>query len=701
MPIRLSHDGLTETESRDHLLWFTAEVDWPIEQVCLELEVGSPTELTPLEWAVLRILDDFAGAMPAMQEVVEELGVGDEIFLRETLARLLEEGAVEQFAAEAVELASCRLTVQGQEWLRHGRLKGPLERPGVLFHLDAVTGEHLPIPPDDCLPAPRVNLFPADSLPSRTTTLGLDRVRGLCQAQGEIFHQNDSRILSATVREALGSVVWLPVQLSMWVHRSGRLALAAEPGTPGRGKWPLENLATVINVLAPSTTDLVEPMQTPMSAASWRTHVCTLIAPDRVAESACRFIDQADREILVHSGLLELPGVQEAIDRAASRGVRCYLHAAGDSQLQWFDHANAGPGFVWSPAGSESHAAVTLIIDGTRGLRFDWVAFAKTGGGDSVLRIASTLQSAVVPGLRKSTAASLVDGLDESDPRQLFVKFALTADLELWSRRNRELASAGSRVENLETLVQWARWGQSVLPHEAPPGGWFAQALESWWSSCEQSFSTSPGTWEAFLPFGIDLIPPTEVVNRLSRLVKTAATTVDSAPLERLLALGVLVVRHWPGFEPVAQCAAFRKTLRACLANGNADLPLAAAEATRLLSGMSLSQAQREQCARWLWEALPPVTDLETLCTWLEASEAMLAERPPAFQRRAVRALRAISPAIDSAQAQHHSQVRELTALWTRLQLPKRELEQVVPPAGAGKVSPGTGKNVITSARNS
>lgn len=623
--------------------------------------------------------------MPPMQEVVEELGVGGEIFLRETLARLLEEGAVEQFAAGAVELASCRLTIQGQEWLRHGRLKGPLELPGVLFHLDAVTGEHLPIPPDDCLPAPRVTLFPADSLPSRTTTLGLDRVRGLCQAQGEIFHHNDSRILSATVRDALGSIAWLPVQLSVGFHRSGKLALTAEPGTPGRGKWLLENLTTVMSVLAPSTTNLVGPMQTPMSAASWRTHVGTLIAPDRVAESACRLIDQAGQEILAHSGLLELPGVQKTIDRAASRGVRCHLHAAGESQLRWFDQANAGPGFVWSPAGNESLVAVALIIDSARGLRFDWVAFAKTSGGNSVLRIASTLQAAAVPSLRESIVASLADGLNESDSRQLFVKFALTADLELWSRRNRELASAGSGVEDVKALVQWARWGQSVLPQKAPPGGWFAQALESWWSSCEQSFSTSHGTWEAFLHLGIGLVSPTEVVNRLSRLVKTAAITVDSAPLERLLVLGVMVVRHWPGFEPVSQYATFRKTLSACLATGNADLPLAAAEAVRLLSGMSLSKAEREQCARWLWEAFPPAIDLETLCTWLEAGEVLPAERSPAFQRRAVQALRAISPLIDSAQAQNHSQVTELVALWTRLQLPQHELELVVPPAGAGK----------------
>lgn len=213
-------------------------MDWPIEAVACQLVVVAPRELTVLEWACARVLDEFPQAPPTLVETADELGLADPVWLSDALQSLVEQGTVAVRAQGGeLDLAHSQLTDSGRQMLAKGRIEGIPARYGREFYFDALTGEHIPKLPKEARDEAEHAVVAAERLPARMDSIGLDRVRELARAKGDPACRGASQIRQVEVAPEGGKHLWAPVRVLRVRHRDGKEEVKVEGFSARQQEW--------------------------------------------------------------------------------------------------------------------------------------------------------------------------------------------------------------------------------------------------------------------------------------------------------------------------------------------------------------------------------------------------------------------------------------------------------------------------------
>jgi hypothetical protein len=409
MPETYSHGEATRPDDAAELRWDTIFFDWPIEIVVAETEVVVSREPSALEWVVVRIFQEFADPAPTLVEAAEELGLGDPVFLVETLQSLSSSGLIERTGSPGEpDFANCRLTEAGQAFLEQGRPSGIPERHGLRLYLDLITGAHLR-PPRPLQAEPKNPIVPRHALPARRTTIGLDHARELAADQEEPFLTAASSIANVTVQYEEGSIGWSPCEVLVSIDQAGILRCQLLRGTEEQQQW-LEQLdlrheafaRLFSSSLRAPDAHLLPPAKSPRD---WRPTVDRLVSPARVGPEACDLLRSARHEVLAHVAWLTRPEVRRALSAAAARGVRPILFGH-PSQVAEVPTYGANTATVLSGSVPGVHGQTALLVDGSTGLSLDRVHLSSPRQRKFEVVVASSLRPDRVAQLQQELLAT-------------------------------------------------------------------------------------------------------------------------------------------------------------------------------------------------------------------------------------------------------------------------------------------------------
>lgn len=282
---------------------FRHVLDWPVHSVRVRLTLVHPRKLRPLEWAVLRWLEQWtADARPSMDELAHALFV-DVAFLEDALDDTSRLGAVVR--SEDGELA---LSERGRELFRRGLIEGEPSWHDVELAIDGVTDRDLS--PSVLAASAHHATAPAlDVLPR--AAIGLDRVRDavakhLPEELGEGGEIRDAQLLAASLH-------WRPTTVEGHLA-DGALRLVAELDEEAFAM--LAELPTAIPDRARGDAQRAEPIQrAPLEAA-------------RDDDEVLSAIRAARHEILATASWQRDPRFREALDDASRRGLRVVFESS-------------------------------------------------------------------------------------------------------------------------------------------------------------------------------------------------------------------------------------------------------------------------------------------------------------------------------------------------------------------------------------
>jgi len=377
------------------LAWDSVSLDWPVEVVITEAEVAASREPRLLEWVSVRILQEFPDDPPTLGEAAQELGIQDPVFLVETLKDLDSSDIVEKRdPAGGLDFANCRLTEAGRAFLDQGRLSGLPERHGLRLHLDLITGEHIRKPPRNVQQEPKNPLIASDALPTRRTTVGLDRARELARDQDELFLVAGSKITNVTVQCDEGVVIWRPYDATIGIDGAGVIHCRLVGGTDNQQQW-LDQLDLRHEIFERFFMSSVSRPHAHFLGptkphANWRQTIDGLVSPAQVVQRARDLVRSARQEVFAHLYWLTLPDVRHEMVLAEERGIR---HIAFGRQSQAKEVAADVPGtteILQDPA-SGICGQPALLVDGSQGLSVDQVELTSPGKRKLDVIVASSL----------------------------------------------------------------------------------------------------------------------------------------------------------------------------------------------------------------------------------------------------------------------------------------------------------------------
>ncbi len=374
------------------------ELWWPLEVVPLQVEVVEPRRLTALEWALLRIMDEFRDGPPPLSEVAEELGLDDPGFLRDTLREVVRLRALAPREGGTTDFSDLAFTELGERLYRRGQIEAEPSTHGVTFYVDALTNEDLPEP------AGHQRWVEARFLEGEVgeprDTLGLERVRSVMRRFHPDILKGDAEVRaihtsSESVWVGAPAVHWRPVPVHL--HLSADGDLSAEP--EGITKKAREFLASrdleqdgvlPVHPVTGEWGETTPPRCSKESAFStWRRSVGELVPAADVEARARRMLGEAMTEIVLHACWGGAAGLEEDLRAAAQRGVRVLVVGAQDTSIFAWE-GRTGIGLQVEIDGAVSGA---LVVDGTRGLLIDDVKL-RCGGRPFVMELAGTLRDA-------------------------------------------------------------------------------------------------------------------------------------------------------------------------------------------------------------------------------------------------------------------------------------------------------------------
>ena len=654
-------------------------LDWPVERVVVGIQVEAPRDITVLEWALLRVLEEFPDHTPTLREAADQLGIKAPVFLEETLQALIQIEAVElNVSDETPDLANCQLNDHGRQLLRVGRTGGLAERHGLHLHLDAITGEHLPKVRNLREQPARPVLDPKE-LPARTMEIGLDRVRKLSQLQGEPFHRGESRIRKAAVRAEDGRLAWLPIELELRIDETGLLAANLQNATKTQQRWfARRDLAMLGNLGRAATGSWAngrcQTRPPVMAAEEWFEVAERLANPSATADEARELVQDAEEELVLHPGWLDAPRMDEALTDAAERGVRCTVCGAKTSLEHWSARESRAPGFVVSGGRPDNKRPLAIVADGTRALRVDVVCARTPGGRGLDVEITAFVPRSVAVDLRQQLVRGLVETLDETDERQAFAAFAITGNVERWERCAQRIWKQTDGVDRVVKLRDWASWGQHVVGEENSDS-WRAWPLRAWRAAFEAAADGLNGQLDPLLDAAVDLVPPREVLARLIQGIEPVSVLEDPVALCQLLQSAAPICRRWSTFDPVRACQPFVHAVRSTLDGTDSERQGAATQAAmELVADTPNLRAVQDLCARLLSASLGKPHDLAGLVGWLEAHVPLKRFLGPGFPQRARQHLKRTPVDLSKGRARAAQTARALVQAWTELELPEADL---------------------------
>ena len=375
--------------SSSNSLWCVDTLWWPVEVIPLQVVIVEPRKLTALEWALLRVVDAFGSAVPGLDEVAEELGLDDPVFLEETLDEVVSLNALEPAEGEEWSgLEDLRFTDDGARLYRKGQIEAAPATYGVTFYVDAITDEDLQ---DPAGLRDRVESgFLANQFERARETLGLDRVRSLLQRTRRDLLKGDAElreVLCASEARALprSDVRWRPVNVVYVIGDDGQLTFEPDglsakaahfllsrdaiedcilPEDPITGRWP------------PTETEVAV---TGVDFSQWRNGVLEVLPAAEVCARAIKSVQRARSEIVLHAFWLGADKLERELRNAVARGVRVLVAGLDDADLEW-----SGPTSFLLKTSLEDALPCGLIVDAHGGLVLDEVTALVAGAEVSI-----------------------------------------------------------------------------------------------------------------------------------------------------------------------------------------------------------------------------------------------------------------------------------------------------------------------------
>jgi len=372
MPETYSNGKAPSESERQGLPWFSASLDWPYEMVGVEAQVTATRRPNVMEWAVLRILEEFPEDLPTLVEAAQQLGIMEPAFLTDTIRRLIEGGIIERQGPEGeLEFAGCRLTEKADDFL-NARPSGQFpERHGLKLYFDGITGEHMSRPPRLGRSEPKNPIISAAQLPPPRTDLGLDRTRHWAHEQREPFLAANSEIKEVKVLDEQGGYLWAPVRIEVSIDNGGKIQCQISSGSEAQRAWfdqlpadhPVFERVLRQAVLEGWSDAAVSERPFPLV----RQETDRLIAPVSLEQEALELIRNAQNDILLHSLWLKRASLVNALRQATGRGIHCRSFGTA---------TNLGYEFLEEIEMDQDAGdvlPVVLIVDGCHCLRLDRV----------------------------------------------------------------------------------------------------------------------------------------------------------------------------------------------------------------------------------------------------------------------------------------------------------------------------------------
>jgi hypothetical protein len=228
------HDRLS-TKSDDVLTSFATAIDWPYEFVYAEACILPLGRYNPLEQVILQIFERFPKQPPSLKEAAERLGIMDPVFIEAILRQMVEKFILgKNNTTDPLDFAGCHINISS---LQQENMSPATEMPGMEFCFDAVTSEHIPMPPEELTDSPANPVIEPDKLPARCTHIGLDKARQLIEKQQEQFMCESAGLIELTVLPERGKYLWQILPVTCFAQPDGSLKCQIEQGTELQQQW--------------------------------------------------------------------------------------------------------------------------------------------------------------------------------------------------------------------------------------------------------------------------------------------------------------------------------------------------------------------------------------------------------------------------------------------------------------------------------
>ncbi len=397
-------------------VWHQAQIWWPIECVPLTLEIAHPRKLTALEWAVLRVVDQFRDAPPSLHEVAYQLGIEDPSFLVDAVkeAVRLRALAPRQENVSPRDLPDLDFTPLGFELYQRGQIEAEPAEHGETLYFDALTDEALPAP--KALENWAERPFPrAQADLEARVTVGLDRAREIVRRLHPDLLRGDGEVRSVVPQEDdWPRVAWHPIELELRVDDAGSI-LVKSRGLSAAGQAFLLASDLVDEGVLPTAavsehweSEGAPRCSSGLSFEDWRALTARTLPVNLVQAEVMRLLGQVRDEVIVQSIWLAVPDVRARLFALASEGRRVLV--AGSPETECFAFAERPrPGLaVGVQVGTPVVGA--LVIDGRTGVLLDDVE-VQLQAGHATIELAGVLSREGAHRCRAAMVGELVRGL--------------------------------------------------------------------------------------------------------------------------------------------------------------------------------------------------------------------------------------------------------------------------------------------------
>lgn len=370
-------------------VWLSVEVGWPVQCLPTTVEIVRPRKLTALEWAVLRVVDDFRPDLPPLDEVAQELGLDTPVFLQDAVQAAVRLRALQAaVAGDMPTWPALQFTQFGYELYRKGQIESEPSRHAHTFCFDALTDADLPLPPRLSVESARPIVSPEVVEP--VYAIGLDRARKvLARNAPDLVSQAGIVRGLLPAEDGLPDVKWLSVVVNLRVDPDGHVRTDA-PALHAAGRKHLSALDLYEADLVPARAVTSEwssapsrlPLEPPVPFDLWRSVTTTIVPAADTATAALQLVHRAHAEVILSSTWLGVPGMSRALNAAVQRGKRVLVVGTEDEvAFAWFAGPRPGVGLqarLTDPLGG------ALIADGKSGLVLADVLLASAGGSQPV-----------------------------------------------------------------------------------------------------------------------------------------------------------------------------------------------------------------------------------------------------------------------------------------------------------------------------
>ena len=328
--------------------WLSRRFDWPLQVLSFRAQVATPRPLTVFERIVLHICAAFDGETPDAETISEELAIGDDYFVEQTLRDLADAGAL------AVDGGGVGLTDLGWTCYRGGIVPSETTERILSLVFDPLTGGF-----PDCAIAPASldaraepdraigeEIVPADPL-----RVDLDTIRTVAQCQGVIAGNGRAMITSAEPAEAnrapegdaerateCGSsrICWFPIHVQILLNDEGEYRLEVTSREDGDfTRWVQEELQGRLEenrrLWAHLLGDLASPADPHEGGETTASHDLGLawLPASSVHTAILNAVKRARGRLLMQcrggADILRAAPLLDAVLAAAQRGVDCLL----------------------------------------------------------------------------------------------------------------------------------------------------------------------------------------------------------------------------------------------------------------------------------------------------------------------------------------------------------------------------------------